>query len=396
MRFYLPKNLDLISLLKSRGLDKYCKPIHLAKFYYLIHLIYEQKVLYKNKDYVLLKASYLRYIIKEYNLFRDLLIDLKIIECDFFYIKNKKSYGYRILAPYNTVPTEIREINAKVISKKIKLWKEKRFPNTPVHNHLYSFLKKTSIDLEALNEVKKFSVEKQNIYKISIDKFINKEFFLYNDNYGRIHTNITTLKSIFRRFLLYNGTKLACIDIKNSQPLLLFLSFQEKVQRIRHDTILSKPKNIIYTKRCTFLDMTDDLRKYKETVEGGTLYEVMTEIVPGLDDRNDAKKYLFKEVFFGRNVCPYFRQAFPKISNYLINLKSKDYRRVSWVMQRLESKIIINYACGILLQRNPEMYLATIHDSILTTPDHVEEVKGVLLDVFSDYNVRPSFSIETY
>ena len=94
-KIYIPSNLDLQDQFSDRDLDK---------FYYLIHLIYEQRILYKNpEEYIPLKAKYLRMVIRDYNYYRDILIEKNIIECDGRYIKGKKSLGYKLLPPYSEV-----------------------------------------------------------------------------------------------------------------------------------------------------------------------------------------------------------------------------------------------------------------------------------------------------
>ena len=61
-----------------------------------------------------------------------------------------------------------------------------------------------------------------NKNRYSVECIGDKHIFYHFDNYGRMHTNFTILKSFIRKnCLLIDGSETHEIDIKNSQPLFL-------------------------------------------------------------------------------------------------------------------------------------------------------------------------------
>lgn len=116
---YIPENLFLESMVP----DYLNNNLHLDHMEYIINLIYEQKVLYKNKeDFVNLKAIYLRNIIRNYKVYINWLIDKNIIECDNFYIKTEKSYGFKLMENYSKVKHRKKLIRTSKFSKKLLLY----------------------------------------------------------------------------------------------------------------------------------------------------------------------------------------------------------------------------------------------------------------------------------
>lgn len=368
-KIYIPSNLDLKLDVTQHELDKY---------YYFIHLIYEQRVLYKNSsDYIPLKAEYLRKIIRGYNHYIEKLIELGIIDCDRHYIKGKKSFGYRLLAPYSEVKHKQLELTNKCIINNIEDWKKQRLPMTEVHQHLYGFLNKIDINYEpASTYINNFTIDEYNSSKIAIDKFQNKDFFLYTDDFGnRVHTNVTNLKSNLRKFLSYKNKKLINVDVINSQPLFLYLLLP------------------LYTIRCTFDLSDDDVRLYKDKVQQGKLYDFLMEKA-GVSDRKEFKETLFREIFFGRAVNKWFWDLFPSIAKVLANIKKEDYRKMAWMMQRAESDLIINKICRRIMEEHPTCFITTIHDSILTTEENAGLVEIIMKQEFDKLGLLPSIRIE--
>lgn len=371
-KLYIPNNLKIEEILKD---TPYSDPKHYDKFYYLIHLIYEQRTLYRlEEEYVPLKAIYLRNILKGYNAYRDLLMDKGIIGSDLHYIKGRKSYGYKLLGEYADAKVMARELKNKAIIRNLEKWKARRLPTTEVYQHLYDFLNKVEIDYDGAKEyINTLSVQEYNAAMIAIDKFKEKDFFMYKDDFGnRVHTNITNLKSELRRFLTYKGKKLINVDIANSQPLIFLLTIPSSI-------------------RCTFFE---DIERYKELVEKGKLYEYMMEELQ-VKNRSEFKERFFRDIFFGKKVSNYFWQLFPNIAKLLAEIKKEDYRKVAWMMQREEADIIINRICRRIMKEAEGLFISTIHDSILT----VEDGKGIVVDIISEefkkLDIVPKIRIES-
>jgi hypothetical protein len=141
-----------------------------------------------------------------------------------------------------------------------------------------------------------------------------------------------------------------------------------------------------------------DIFKYKSFVEHGELYEyLMSEF--GLENREQFKETFFRDVFFGRKV-PWprkvnFEQLFPSVARILDEVKKDDYRSLAWMMQRAESNLIITQICGRLMDEHKDCFISTIHDSILTTEDHVDKIKLIMKQEFKKLGILPSIRVES-
>ena len=100
----------------------------------------------------------------------------------------------------------------------------------------------------------------------------NDILFFVDNTSGRLHTNLTQLKTKLRKFVRYDGKVLYSIDLTNSQPFLLqslleaelFIKnkMEEKMAKIK-----VKYKSIDYV----YLDVeADSLEEAKEIAKNGT------------------------------------------------------------------------------------------------------------------------------
>lgn len=378
-KIYIPSNLDLPNLLDQ----EYRNNKDLDRLHYILHLIYEQRILYKNpQEYIPLKAIYLRnIIIRNYNDYIKVLIDKGIIECDGHYVKNEKSLGYRLCEPYAKVRHKEINMRTNCVQKNVDRWQIKRLPATDIHIYLYGLLRQVDINYdEALSYVDSLEADEYNSAKISIDKFKNKDFFLYSDDYGRVHTNVTNLKSTLRKYLIYDKQKLVNVDIVNSQPLLLIPT-------------LFPTSSIRCTFSIYFENIEMDLFHYKSLVEKGKLYDYLMEKA-GEKDRSAFKEKFFRETFFGKKTSKLFCRLFPTVAEQLLKVKEKDYRRLAWMMQRTESKLMISNICRRVMEEHRDAFMATIHDSILTTEENVSKIRRIMSEEFAKIGLSPTIRIE--
>ena len=391
-KIYIPSNLDLPALLDQ----EYRNEKDIDRLHYIVNLIYEQRVLYKNPaEFVPLKAIYMRNIIGRQagrqqqkggwsaSIYKQILIDKGVLECDGYYIKDEKSYGYKLCEPYSTVRHKQISISCPILQSNIEKWQMKRLPKTEVHNHLYKFLSQITINYEAAAQyIDSMSVQEYNSLKIAIDKFKNKDFFIYCDDFGeRVHTNVTNLKSTLRKYLSYDNQRLVNIDVANSQPLLLLVSIP----------------SLSNTIRCTgdiyFEDVPSDVLCYKRLVEQGKLYEFLMDKA-GETDRSSFKENFFRETFFGKRTSNLFCRLFPTIGEEIKKVKKRNHKRLARLMQRRESKLIITAICGRIMKEHPDLFIATIHDSILTTPGNVPTIKRIMSEEFEKIGIRPKIREE--
>ena len=73
---------------------------------------------------------------------------------------------------------------------------------------------------------------------------------------------------------------------------------------------------------------------------------------------------------------------YPSVMRFVREVKARDYRLLSQRMQRMESHFIFNCVCDHIRRRYPDMWVATIHDSILCQPEDLKTVKWIMESEF--------------
>jgi hypothetical protein len=107
------------------------------------------------------------------------------------------------------------------------------------------------------------------------------------------------------------------------------------------------------------------------------------------------------EVLYGKNcsVSPIksrFNELFAGVAQVVRELKRKDYRFLSRLMQKVESGFVVNIVCRRLMTEVPEAPVFTIHDSILTTRPHADDVLRIFREEFRLVGLSPSFHVTDY
>jgi hypothetical protein len=77
-------------------------------------------------------------------------------------------------------------------------------------------------------------------------------------------------------------------------------------------------------------------------------------------------------------------------------VKGKNYRHSAYLLQNLEATLFIYKICGRIMREKPALPLYTVHDSLLTTREHVEYVRSVILDEFRKLGIHPTLHEEHY
>jgi hypothetical protein len=192
------------------------------------------------------------------------------------------------------------------------------------------------------------SKQDQDIYqknKYSVESIRDKHIFYHFDNYGRLHTNFTILKSFIRKnCLLIDGEETFEMDIKNSQPLFL--------NQILDDSIIFEEKIF-----------------YRELTMNGNFYQFLQEKY-SIKDKKTVKDLTYK-VLFGKNYPnkydKIFAEVFPTIYQFIKSYKKQkgDYRSLSYELQRNESNFLFNKVVLTLKNYFPEIKLISCHDSLI-------------------------------
>ncbi len=109
----------------------------------------------------------------------------------------------------------------------------------------------------------------------------------------------------------------------------------------------------------------------------------------------------FSQLFFGKikttgGVRELFARDFPTVYKAINDLKQKDYRQLAYLLQAHESKIMLDIICRKILDELPGTFIATIHDSIMTTTDKADEVKAIMMREFQRFGLNPTIRLEAY
>ena len=245
----------------------------------------------------------------------------------------------------------------------------------------------------------------------AINKFANQEFYYSVDgNVGRFHSNLTNIKREIRNHITYDGHKLVNVDIKNSQPLfstlLLHKSFYQNQSELLNffsfPTFLqlllppNSPSSSNHSSNTTIIMLVESLKKltnkgfgeYENYVNSGEFYKKLADAVyPSIPfDKQNMKTMIFTILFSnnrfigqpGAEPKKDFRGAFPNVFALFNLVKKKNHRALAHLLQRIESKIMIEAVASRIAKERPNLPFFTIHDSIATTEGNEEYVASVV------------------
>lgn len=277
-----------------------------------------------------------------------------------------------------------------------------------------------------------------NAAMIIINKIQKGQIYFTRDtNVNRYHSILTNLGKDTRNFVTYKGQQLVSVDIKSSQPylscVLLNPDFYENIKEKETYGIGNLPKKVKEqlkagksTVQCLYDEtkttttniknnntnnisitssiqhylmlaksdekpMNKDFDLYKSLIQEGKLYEYILERAPKclkLTDRDSAKKAMFLMMFSKPEVIDknngafmrFFKELFPDVYIMFEMFKIKNHALLPIILQNIESEIVINRACKKIAVERPKLFIATIHDSIVTTVGNEQYVETVLRD----------------
>ncbi len=175
---------------------------------------------------------------------------------------------------------------------------------------------------------------------------------------------------------------------------------------ILHANVLEQHHNTQQDNRLGQLNnrqtLPDDVIEFIDLCERGVLYDdLMRRLGIPAQRRKGFKRLFFSQVFFGKvkttgRVRELFARDFPNVYKAINDLKRKDYRQLAYLLQAHESKLMIDIICRRILAELPGTFIATIHDSIMTTPDKADGVKTIMMREFQRFGLNPMISLEAY
>lgn len=371
---FLPKCLDAISSIKH--INHNGQKLKTAYVIDIVHNLvlkyYFRKENKFNLSSVILKEKY-GYL---YNYYIDYLVSKNILILISKHLKGKSSRVYSI---YDTIlKGEInRFINEdKVILKKYKqkinqlsfedVVPEMSLIEPQIKLKLIDDLFSVKIEFDRsifyLENLKNDDIDLYNRNRYSVECINGKHIFYHFDNYGRMHTNFTILKSFIRKnCLLIDNEETFEIDIKNSQPLFL-----AKLIEISSTKWVKK----------------EEFELFKYLTLNGKYYEYLQNAF-SISEKKEVKELTYK-VLFGRNNVnsksdKLFSSIFPTIHNFIKLYKKEngDYRILAYDLQKAESNLIFNKIINSIMNSHPEIKVITVHDSIIVAKKNRQTVQAI-------------------
>jgi hypothetical protein len=426
---------------------------------YFVNTVHWKQLTWRaNQDgFVQLLYRYLERVVQDRSdlaTIKDTLTTHRVIETDGI-AHQGKALGYRLVPDF----AETRRFVCADEQLNERLWQlhaEEHGSHLPVHRWLKAHFGSLHFDLEkAFSIIDRMTPDRQSDltpaqYRTQLreqcQRFADHEYWFVVDDYGRVHTPVTSLPRELRCCLRVevNGvmSPLVEIDLKNSQPLLLCLlarhwlasskMAQSRMRNREFDAKRGKKWNPYHaakqtthnnqqthkrinsvnrnTTACADNDLqlsrpVTELHDIEESLaicEAGQFYESM---MPE-DQRADRKaRDRFKELFYGVLFGPNkskscfpnrtrlrFQQRHGALADVLFQFKTKNYRHAAHLLQNTESSLFIGTICDRIRKERSDIVVFTIHDSILTLPGHVQYLHSVIEDEFGKLGIRPTLT----
>jgi hypothetical protein len=381
---FLPKCLDSISTKKTIIYNG-----EKIKSAYLIDIVHNLilKYYFKKENKFIINAMVLKdkygYLYKHYI---DYLVENKIISllCNYkkgvssrIYSLNPQIFKDKIKRTKNEDKVLIKKYKKKVFDTIDFIESEKSIINPLIREKLISDLFSIDIEFERslfyLDMLKKEDVDIYNRNVYSVESINDKHIFYHFDNYGRMHTNFTILKSFIRKnCLMIDGEETCELDIKNSQPLFLCkLIYDSKTKWVKEE----------------------EFELFKQLTTSGNYYQYFMQIT-GEKNKKVIKELTYK-VLFGRNVInskadKVFSLVFPTIYNFIKLYKKEngDYKILAHDLQRAESKLIYNKIIKKIMLIYPEVKIVSVHDSIIFPISYKDKIQYIF-----DNEIKKEFEL---
>jgi hypothetical protein len=341
------------------------------------------------------------------------LLNAGILETDGQYIPGVKSYGYRLGAAYREKP----------IARKSQAKPRKRRLTDPVHRWLREQFQNLTIDVRAADRLLA-DHKARDLVRIPAEQIAAQSVEFAVCKYGRVHTSLTRMPKVLRPALSFEGESLLNLDIPNSQPLMLGIiardpdSFRKIRFRSKYLPLLSQslspipPIQSLSIMKCieskgdgfgsqTTGVFAKTVAEFISLCERGELYGFLAGSVP----KAKLKKAFFRMLYaantlrlgpdedsdiysLARELKTAFKQLFPALAELVYTFKVNDHAYLPRLMQLVESSFMVDRVCRRLMADKVPVF--TIHDSLLTTRQHVETAKAVMVEEFGNIGLHPT------
>jgi hypothetical protein len=253
----------------------------------------------------------------------------------------------------------------------------------------------------------------------------------------RLHSFLSNTKKELRTLYLFDGKPLVSIDLKSSQPYffnyLLVPENWKKVKNVILPELQLIPQltekeeqlhSILMFGGFKGKDISSDIKKggFTDVLWDNDFYSMLVERakkenkVDVFPDRATVKRavmmILFDEGWYKDSsmVFQLFSKWFPKEGALILFIKnlSRNYRIINpntsdvgnflpILLQRIESKILLEDVCGVISNELPNAPLLPVHDCIHTTEEYADAVAFILKrELTKTLGIAPGVKIEVY
>jgi hypothetical protein len=245
----------------------------------------------------------------------------------------------------------------------------------------------------------------EDIYK---GKFYNNRSYSNN----RYNSSITSLNKLVRPFLLVNNKTLFSIDIKSSQPYLLAsllnVNYYNKDNKNKYNYYRVGPVggSILFPR---FLEGKEKgIEQYRNISFEDDFYSIVLRNELGRDpttiERNSLKHKTMQFLFYNnpkakqKSELKYLVKQFPQINDFISSCLDKiGEKRFSYLLQRAESFLVLDTVCVEFNNKYKSAPFFTIHDAVLTTEEHYEELHRIMFEQLKLMTgINPGLKIEEH
>lgn len=248
-------------------------------------------------------------------------------------------------------------------------------------------------------------------------------YFKRNTTNQRLDSNLTNLRREYKFY--HKRSDLSVIDIKNSQPFLLYILLKNSQRNAMHldrdiDNVNIDINNInhgdedlpIYIyyhnlresglnsydtqnfKCGNFVD-SKELELYGRLVKTGAFYDHLKESFK--TDREGVKDIMMKVLYSKNNhygdLKAIFRKEFSTIDGFIREFKDRyGYETFAIHLQTIESTCVLDVICRVMAARG--IVPVTIHDSWIVPTKREEESISIIKECFGQDS--PTFSVERF
>ena len=263
------------------------------------------------------------------------------------------------------------KLNGKWSELRARKQNEQLRRRRPVHTQWEAWQRRLSVDVAEMERILAEIPAASNPYGIqraTLEDIQAGRWRFVIDAYGRVHNNISNLKTDLRGSLRLNGQRLWGVDISNSQPAFLGLLMLAKPPLVG-GFVLSP----IWIEVCDNQPVgRKEDNKYVGVVSSGQLYELL-QAESGLD-RATTKRALLRDVFARRGRYPSptrdaFGYYFPDLLRWIDRFNKHDHGALVRHLQRVESEFMIHLVGRRLALHADSCSFISLHDGIYTTQE---------------------------